>query len=234
MSYINDIDFGEDYLRWMRTCERVRNFSTVELESMQDEIVKNNDSALAYFFASDFGYKSYKMQKVILDNKNPQYAFLFAKNIHNSDSKALQNLIFDSKNIKYIAKFACFIHNSDYKKAQKLLLNSKNIKYISLFLKHCKNADYKSLKNIIIKSGKPKYLLQLAKKCKLKKDITVIQNLIIKSGSSRYIRLFAQFIKLADQAKLEEAIIELGDICEIKKFAKMVKRSKLANFKLSL
>jgi hypothetical protein len=43
----------------------------------------------------------------------------------------------------------------------------------------------------------------------------------------------AQKIKMADVVRLEDAIIEIGNIDEIKKFAKYVKGSRMKNFVLS-
>ena len=96
MNYIYDPDIGDDFLRWARICERVN----LNSSNSEEEIIKNKDAGLAYFFSSDFNYKLYKMQNIILEIKNPKYCFLFAKNIINADVKALQNIILNSKNLK--------------------------------------------------------------------------------------------------------------------------------------
>ena len=113
--YLFESDYSADSLRWIRKREELKiinhpfskkNLEDVpELDALQEEIIKANDSALSYFFAMEYPYKTYKMQKVILDNKDAKYAFLFAQNIRNCDIKALQRLVIDSKKTKYICKF---------------------------------------------------------------------------------------------------------------------------------
>ena len=128
MNYIYDPDIGDDFLRWARICERVNLNSSSELEELQEEIIKNKDAGLAYFFSCDFNYQLYKMQNIILEIKNPKYCFLFAKNIINADVKALQNIILNSKNLKYITKLGCYVKNVNLKKIQTYLLKSNKKK----------------------------------------------------------------------------------------------------------
>src|SRR5271154_1797901 len=106
--YLFERDFRPDYLKWMQKCERgslktnpfskqTANHSLKDLEELQNEIIRENDSALAYFFATDFNYKPYRMQKLILDKGDAKYACLFAQNIKNCDVKALQQVVVDSR-----------------------------------------------------------------------------------------------------------------------------------------
>src|SRR5271168_1420783 len=109
---------SSDSLRWLNKITEINPKSNDHevLEKLQNEIVANNDAAMAYFFASEYSrYKPHRMQKVILDTKNPKYAFMFAQHINNADIKALQNVVIESKKIEYISKFACFIKQADRK-----------------------------------------------------------------------------------------------------------------------
>jgi hypothetical protein len=240
--YLFESDYSADSLRWIRKLEEKNirfnpyrgesTYSNEELESLQNEIIDSDDSGLAYFFAVDFHYKTYRMQKVILDNKDAKYAFLFAQNIKGCDIKALQQLVVESKKVKYICKFACFVKQSDRKPLENIILKSKNVKYAHMWLKHVKNTDVNKFKKIILNSGKPRYLFELAKHLDDPKEIAKIEDLIIQCKSFTYIKLFAEKIKLANVDKLEQAVLDLDNAEEIKKFAKYVKHSKMKRFLL--
>lgn len=243
--YLFESDYSADSLRWIKKCEEknLKPFSFYikedenilnKLEILQNEIITSNDSALAYFFACDFPYKIYRMQKVILDRKDAKYALLFAQNIKHCDVKALQNIVINSKKIKYICKFACFVKGADRKPLEALIIKSKNVKYAHMYLKHVKNSDVTKFKKIIISSKKPRYLFELAKHLDDKKEISLLEDLIIKTGSFTYMRLFAEKIKSANVEKIEQAVLESENVIEIKKFAKYVKKSKMKNFFLVL
>ena len=239
--YLFDNDYGADSLKWIKLFEEKQNklfiyninqlsYNTEELELFQEQIIKQNDSALAYFFAFEFSYKRYRMQKIILDNKNPKYAYLFAQNIENADIKALQKIVIDSNKIKYICKFACFVNNADIKSLESIILKSNSVKYAHMYLKHVKMADVEKFKSIILQSKKPRYLFELAKHVNNLTDLSIIEDLIIASKSCTYIRLLAAKIKKANVEKLEQAILDLENTIEIKRFAKSVKKSKMKNF----
>lgn len=241
--YLFESDYSTDSLRWIKKIgEKKLNsfnkskdvYNIEELEKFQNEIVADNDSALAYFFAHDFLYKQHRMQKIILDNKDPKYAFLFAQNINNCDVRALQQIVIDSKKIKYICKFACFVKKADYKLLENLIIKSKKVKYAHMYLKHVKSANVVKFKNIILTSKKPRYLFELAKHLNNPKDIAEIEEQIIQSGSFTYMRLFAEKIKLANIEKIEQVLLDSDNVNEIKKFAKYVKKSKMKRFFLVL
>ena len=103
--YMTGSDYSKDTLRWLTKSNDANDIPA--MESLQNEIIKNGDAAFAYFFATDYGYKTYLMQKVILDEGDAKYAYAFAQTIKNADIKALQNVVIESKKIKYITHFAC-------------------------------------------------------------------------------------------------------------------------------
>lgn len=241
--YLIENDFTDDCLRWEAKLEeffpnfnrfQISHLKHNDIDKLQQFIINTNDFAFAYFFANDFNYKSFLMQKVILDSKNPKYAFLFAQNIQNCDIKALQNIVLESNNLKYICKFGCFIDGADVKVIENLLLHSKNIKYCYSLFKYNKNINLEQFKTIILNSKKPKYLFELAKKLRSRDEIINIQNILIELKSFTYLRLFAEKIQYADIEKIEQFILDSDNTEEIKKFAIYVKRSKMKNFLLIL
>jgi hypothetical protein len=241
--YLFETDYSADILRWIKRVDERQlktnpyskdksGYNPEDLEKFQNEIVQENDSASAFFFANEFGYKPHRMQKVILDKKDPKYAFMFAQSILNADIKALQNVVVESKKIKYISKFACFVKSADQKQLEPIILKSKNVKYAHMYLKHVKGANIDKLKEVILSSKKPRYLFELAKHTKNPKDLAVIEDLIIEASSFTYVRLLAEKIKIANVDKLEQAVLDTENSAEIKKFAKYVRRSKMKQFLL--
>lgn len=234
--YLFEADYSADFLRWIKKIDHIdfNKISIKQLDCLQQEIIDLNDSALAYFFALDFDYKNFLMQKIILENKDYKYSLAFAKNIKNCDIKALQNIVVNSKKHKYICQFACFVKGANIKLLSDLIFKSNNPTYIYMMFKNIKGINLNKCKKIIIKSNKPKYLYELSKRLTNKKEIKLIEELIIKSGSFTYMRLFAENNKFANIDKIENVILETNNINEIKKFAKYVKKAKLANFLISL
>lgn len=242
--YHYERDYSDDSLRWIRKIsERMQSnpftksegeYCSEDLEKLQNEIIVANDSALAYFFTTEFSYNPHKMQKIILDNKDAKYAFLFAQNIPNADIKALQKIVIGSREIKYIYKFACFVKGADRKKLQAIILKSKNVKGAHTLLKNVRGTKVKKFKDIILASGRPRYLYELAKHLDDPEEIARIEDLIIETGSFMYIRLFADKIKQANIEKLEQAVLDSNNMEQIKKFAKYVKLSKMKRFFLIL
>ena len=233
--YLTDNDSLDDSLRWIKGLEE-KNFpsnpTSKQLELFQNEIVQAGDSALAYFFATELMYKQYRMQKLILDQKDAKYAFMFARYVQNCDIKALQKVVMQSGKIKYITRFACHIRGANRKPLEKLIIQANKVKWVHEYLKHVKPVKIDRFKYIILSSGKPRYLFELAKHLTDPQDIKQVQDLIIASGSFTYMRLFATKIKTADVEKIERAVLDTENIEEIKKFARYVKKSKMRKFLL--
>lgn len=235
--YLFESDYSADSLRWIQIREGNTNkaLSSEEIEKLQNEIIANNDSAMAYFFTMEFtGHKPHLMQQLILNNKDAKYAFLFAQNIRNCSIKALQKVVVDSKKVKYICKFACFVKGCDRKPLESIILKSKNVKYAHMFLKHVKGSDVNKFKDVIMSSRKPRYLFELAKHTKDPKVLSQIEDIVIETQSFTYMRLLAEKIKAVNIEKLEQAVLDSDNVNEIKKFAKYVKRSKMKRFFLVL
>ncbi len=233
------IDYSSDFTRWNKVYVSIKDFKTkdgysAELENIQNNIIETQDAALAYFFATDIGYKNYRMQNVILKSSKGKYIFLFAQNIKNADIAALQQACIDSNQINYIVKFGCFIKGSDIKKIESFVLNAKKpqAKYAHMLIKHIPGIKVSKFKDIIIKSRKPRYLFELAKHLKSKRDIALLEDIVISCKSKTYIKMFAEKIKGSNLEKLEQAVLDLDDPERIKKFAKYVKGSKMRNFSI--
>lgn len=241
--YHFEADYSRDSLRWLNKVDpyskKESGYTNDDLERLQDEIVADRDSALAYFFATEFNYKTYRMQKLILDQKDAKYAFVFARDIPNADIKALQNVVISSKELKYICNFACFVEGADHKRLEKIITSAilddpRNTQYAHKLLKNVDGSNVKKFKDIIIASKRPRYLYELAKHINNPDEIALIEDLIIQSRSFLYMRMFAENIERANLEKIEQAVLDTDNVVEIKKFAKYVKRSKMKRFFLVL
>ena len=229
--YLFSSDYSADSLKWMKQREHLTPpVSEATLKKIQASIIADNDSALAYFFTSDYNYQPHLMQKIILDNKDAKYAFLFASSIPNCDIKALQKVVEESNKIKYICHFACFVKDAYLPPLEEMIIQSNNIKYAHTYLKHVKNANLEKFKKIILASNKPRYLFELAKHVTNPVELAQIEDNIIQLKSFTYIRLMAEKIKLSNLDKLEQAMLDLDNMQELKKFAKYVKRSRFKRF----
>src|SRR5208283_1181428 len=176
-------EYKTEYLVWITKIENLTTNETI-LEVLQKEIIETNNSAFAYFFTIDFGYKPHLMQKIVLDNKDAKYAFLFAKDVINADIKALQNVVIKSKKIKYINWFDAYIVGANHKLLRPLIMGTK----------------------------KPQYWVELAGRLSAKKDIEKIEDMLIDARAYKYMRLFAENIKGANIEKLEQAILDVGNV----------------------
>ena len=238
---MDDIVFNQnffDFNEWLDedlSYHKINYGGDSKLDEIQEAIIKIQSSAYACAFASSFNYKTYKMQEVILKNKDLKYIVLFARYVKGADIKALQKIILNSplKNrIKYLCEFARFVPGADIKKIEKIVVHitaqNKNLAQAAyLFLKEIKSG---ALKKIILSFGKSHQLYWLAQQTSSRKDIAYIEKLLIKQKNFTHIRLMAQHIKLANIPKLEQFVLESGNVKEIRRFAKAVKDSKSRHF----
>lgn len=207
MNHLLDKGSWQDYLVFEQTYQNLSDYkfasNNLKLDQIQEEIIRTNNTAHAYFFAFETNYKIHKMQAVVLKNADPKYLYKFARFIPQAD-------------IKKIAKIL----------AEQVTNEKKFVRYAHSFLKHVKGANVLQFKDTIMASGKPRYLYWMAKHLKSRKEIAQIENQIINAKSFTYARLMAQYIPGADLSKLEQFILDSGNVKQIKKFAKAVKNSK--------
>ena len=228
--------YSNDFMRWHGIFKNLHESPDKRQEqiiALQNKIITDNDAALAYYFATDIGQQNYKMQNVIIKTKSAKYGILFAMNIPNADIAALQKMMFESEGedkMEYICNFGCFVPGANIKKIEALVLAEGEAKWAHMMLKHVKGTSPAKFKKIIMESKCPRYLYELAKHLKKKKDLEAIEELIIASKSKTYIRMFAEKIPSANVEKLEQAILDMDDVEQVKKFATYVKRSKMRNF----
>lgn len=208
--FVPDAEYNTNHLRWLDIVSTYQSPSTHILDRWRQEIISNQDAALAYFFALDFPHhKPHRSRRVVLETANEKYAFVFCLHIKNADLKALLDVIVSSNNIKIITRCICFLPNIHHK-------------------------DFTRLKNAILNSGKPRYLFELAKILppNKKSDIHKIQQILLRTKSLTYLRLFAEQIEGADIEVIEQVFLDSQDTKEIKKFARSIKKSKMRAFLL--
>lgn len=134
--------------------------SKVFFKSAMDLAKKENSAKLAYELAlvADNGKNKdvkniwAELGKIVESSKNPEFAYLYARDIPNANIPALQKVVENSKNAEYAVEFASDIYGIDITNLQQIVLDSKDPKYAYRFAKYVDNADTKSLKNIVLKS----------------------------------------------------------------------------------
>lgn len=237
MGYKRKDNYSNDFLRWSNIWVNnslkihKKKESDPKLDSIQENIIKDNDAALAFHFACDIGYKNHLMQNVIIKSKSPKYATLFAQNIPNADISTLQNIVMQTNNMELICRFVKLVKGANKKKFEDMVLETKNAKGAHMLIKYC-DTNPKRFKKILLESKKPRYIYELSKHITNKKELKIIESLLIESKSLIYIRLFAKKIKSANIGELEKVVLDSGNVNEIKRFARQVKKSKIANFQI--
>lgn len=225
--FIFDKEYWQDHLYYSQLYSQ--DLVCKRLNKIQEEIIQTRNFASAAFFAYEVNHNAYKMQTLIIESNNPQYIYFFARHVKNADIKALQKALINSthpKRLHYLCQFARFISQANIKKIERVIVKSNNARYAHFFLKHIKGTQPDKFKKTIIDSGKPRYLYWLAKHLKTRREIALIERLIISAHSFTYVRLMAQYIPKADLNKLEQFVLDSGNVKQIKKFAKSVKLSK--------
>jgi hypothetical protein len=194
--------------------------STTDILNAQTTIISNSSPALACFFAADIAYQPYRMQQVVISSNDPKYATLFAATIPNADIKTLQSIVLKSGDLTSLVRFAFYVPKADKSAIQKAVVKSDNAKAAYEFLKHVPNASASALKTIIIQSRKPTYLLELARKTKSKKLVKQIEDILVKDKAIKACRILMQQVSGANVRRLERAIMNSGNVAEIKALAK--------------
>src|ERR1700722_142101 len=157
--YDSDYSFG--LIKWLQRLNDNSPDTASKLEACLNEIISLKDSSLAYFFAADYNYKTYLLQKLIIEKQDAKYALIFAQDIPYADIKSLQQIVFNSNNPRYIAKFACFVKGADQKPLIKRIIDAKDARYTHMLIKNIEGIDVGKCKPVIISSKKPTYLFEL-------------------------------------------------------------------------
>jgi hypothetical protein len=206
------------------------------VKELEEYTFRTNNIVLAYRLAvelDDLNLSTRNIERFIIKTNNPKFIWRFAKDISSANIKKLQDAIIATNDISYITKFGLFVKGANKSLIENIVIQKFHPKSAYLYIKyHSRYCKINKLKHIIFKSKRPRYLYTLAKLLKNKKDIKTIQTLLLASRSSMYLRLFALNIKYVDISKLEDRVINLQNIEEMKKFARDIKSEKI--MKLSI
>ncbi len=165
-------DRVSDVLRWNQILLTIQpnplskdptGYNAEELERIQHFIIKNNDSALAYYFALEFDYKRNKMLNLILKQEDAKYAHLYIKNIDNSVANKVKKIIIDSEKPSYLFELAKHLDSIyEISKIEDLIIRLKSYTYIRLFAQHIKKANIDKLEQAILESDNLKEIKKFA------------------------------------------------------------------------
>jgi len=217
MHNVYDESFDDFYtaVSYMIWCKQIKTLSKSEIA---EKVLSQKNKYHAYFYCLKFKYKSKKVEKIILDSKDPKFAFLFYRDV-NCDKSLMRKILFESNSSKYLSKMA-ELNSSYFKKAKKVVLNNQDEQSAISLLRI--NKDSKLI-NMVIKSKKPKYVYNLYKIIGYSKKI---EDKLIELGNIKYLAYFAKD-KKSNLEKIENFVRMSNKQKDILFFAEKVERSKL-------
>ncbi len=98
------------------------------------------------------------LEKVVIKSKNPEFAYLYARDIPGANIEMLEKVVLDAKNPYYSCEFASDIPNANTQKHQEIVIKSKDVQMAYRFALYVDNADLGPLENMVIKSQDPKLI----------------------------------------------------------------------------
>jgi hypothetical protein len=213
--------YWQDLNRWSEIYPNTPN------STIQEDILDNNDAALACFYARDTSTNPHLMQSIVMDANIPRYLVLFAAIVPNADIKALQSLVIKGNNTTAIIRFARYVSQANVRLLETAIAKSKNPSAAVRWLKTIPQASVKPLQSMILSSTNPNHLLELARHIKPGKTLKTIEDRLVKGKHIKQCRLLAQ-IKGANTKRLERVVLNSGDLKQIKLLAKQNKASEAA------
>ena len=99
-----------------------------------------------------------KMEKVVLEAKNPEYSYMFARDIAGADIKKHQEVVVESNDVEQAVNYASDIPGADVKTLEQIVLASENAKCLYEFAMSVENADIKALGKELVKTKDVDYI----------------------------------------------------------------------------
>lgn len=218
------MEVGGQELDFYKLCSITNNAEFLTRAREFEKIILREKKSLAvYRLALELdhrGFSTKRLERHIIAIGEPKYLIRYARDIRVCSTSRIEEALLKLDCAPFLwAMFAIEVPGANKERIERLIIKTGNAKAAYLCLRYLNFPNIKALKKILIKSKKPRYLFALACMCKRKNELAVLQDLIIGSRNASYIRLLAKKIKGADIEKLELAVIETGNIREIRRFA---------------
>ncbi len=146
------------------------------INQFEEDILNIHDPELSYFFADTIGGNVARHGKIVIESKNPEYNYSFAKFVSGADIKAHEQVVLESKDPRWNYQFAKEVFNFDQKALnihpreamaahEQVVLDSKDPYYNYCFAVNLSGAgaDLKAHEQVVIESKDPKYNYEFAK-----------------------------------------------------------------------
>ena len=192
----------------------IENFRTLKnyTAKIQQIILDSKDYDLIFNFAKNYVYADIKKcAKAIIESNLANVNYKFAKEFgRKCDITAHQKIVLDSKYPQLCLNFAKFVKGADIKALEKVCLECKDAELCLDFVQNVKDADIKAHQQVIINEENSK----LAYKFSLitGADVNALANVAIKNKNAKVCFNFAkQFADKVDLKAIEEIIIESKD-----------------------
>lgn len=229
-----------DFLREVFALSKIKSKRTFErkAKSLIKRAFKKNNSFYPYRLALELdrrGYPISELEDYIISltsraNFNLHYLVLLPLNMSGANVPKLQKAVLETNNAELMAEFAR-VPTANHSLLESRVLDLKVPRASFLFLYLNKSKQKEKHIEILIKSKKSRYLYKCAQLATNKKDFSLIEDLILKNKSSFYIRLLST-LPFANNLKIENKIISVGNFEEIKKLYKLTKSKNLVKYLL--
>ena len=117
--------------------------------------ITKKDAILCYQLANILRRKDIMkdLQNVVLESKNPDICYLFARDVKGAEIKPLQQVVINSRDVKLCYFFARDVEHANVKELQKVVVDSKNATLCYLFARDVEGAEIEPLQQVVINSG---------------------------------------------------------------------------------
>ena len=161
------------------------------------------------------GFGNDLVEKTIVKERNPKFAFKYAYTFPNCNRSIFENIVIESGNAEYIYKFAYYVKGANIPKLEDALIKTKNAKYICDFALHLykKGANIPKAQDALIEIKDPKAMCDFALHAE-GTNIRKLENAIVETKDIKYIYEFVMNERYANVERLCSVLIDLGAIEE--------------------
>ena len=156
----------------------------------------------------------------VIEYKNPEYIYLFARDIEGANIQKLEDEIIQIDRVRYIYNFARYVKGANIPRLEDAMCKSQdaNIEkahYIYLFAGYIKDANIDKLCDAICETQDFWPIFSFARDIN-GANIEKLEDAVIQFGLANGVETFARYVKGANIEKLEQAKKSIEKIEEIK------------------
>ncbi len=210
----------DTYNKLCKFSEKVKN---IKLNAYQFNLIIRLGIKYVLLFASTT--MKTKFEEWVIMTKNPQYIYLFAKNIIGANTLKLEDTIIEINDPEYMYLFLRDVKGASAQKIEDKIIASNNAEFIYLTAKELKEKDINKLESAIINTNDPKFIYLFAKDVN-GANILKLEDKIIEILNPEYIYLFTKDVKEANKNRLLSALLKTNNEYYIELFMRLINKPK--------